>query len=180
MAEFIHVDQQALLFLIHNIPEMIISVEHVHIVRHRVDQRIELVIYFSRHVVFQDFDPVQGSVFDIRHNPLFHRTGVDEFQEFDTHFHKFIQALFSALQKLNIGFCVQQLINRAVAPFFNLNHIIGDRRRNAEDKSGTGQFPLMMNSRQGICIFVHLDDVFPVKAIYLPVRPLADQLAAFQ
>ena len=104
---------------------------------------------------------------------------MNQLQERRAHLRKLIHTLFTVFEYLNKGFRVQQFVNRAITAFFDLDHIIRNGRRNPQDESSPGQFPLALNGRKGI-FPIDFDDVFPIQTVYLSVCPLADDLTVLQ
>ena len=179
MAQRVHIDQQHLTVLQHNVLDVIVSMHHMHVLRHRFNERVQLLKLILRQVILQKTRPVQRNRSHVRHAVRPHRLGMDQFQEIRAHLCHFIDCLFFADQQFGKARRVQQLKHRSVSAAFDAYHIIWNRGGHADHECSPGQLPLSLYLRKRIRIQIHLDNRITIDPVYFPICPLADHLASF-
>ena len=69
---------------------MIITVEHVIIFGHGIDQIVQFLPGILREIVLQKVAPVEAYGFHVRHSTRFYLGGVDQLEQFNAHLRQFI------------------------------------------------------------------------------------------
>ena len=174
----IHIDQEHLAVLQFQVPGMIVSVDHMVIMRHILhqpdqfgaDRRIELFLYKTR--------PDEGRILHVRQLSLWYHSTVDLPQHLDIFFHAPVHLLRLSSQDPGKRSRVQKFEYGTVM-VAHFDDIIGDRCRDPEDQRQLGHFPLMPDLLKRILVVVHLDHIILIDPVDGSVRTAADLLAAF-
>ena len=153
----------------HDVLDVIVAVHQMRILRHGVDQRIQLFKLLRWQVIFQKARPIQGDRLHIRQDLGSHLLGVNELEELNTHLRQLVRRFFALYEELGIACRVQQFKNRTVAAAFDTHHIVGDRRRHACDKGQPRKLPSPMDFGQRVGVEVDFDDGIGVDTVYLAV-----------
>ena len=178
VAEGVHIDEEALSILQHHIFDVVITVENMVIFRHISNQLTELLGQLGWKIICQKICPIGCNRLHIRQGIGFHRSGMNQLQQLNTHLHHLIHRLFTANQQLCIAGGVEQLKNGAITAFFDSHHIIGNRRRHPCYKSSACKLTLTFDFRQGVRIKIGFNNGVTVNPVDLAVGPLTDDFTS--
>ena len=103
---------------------------------------------------------------------------MDLLEQIDRHRDDLIGAVGIGLDQFGKRFRVQQFKDGTVA-FADLDDIVRDRCRDAQDQGCTGELSFTLDLRQRVRFEVDFDDRIGIDAVDLAVGALADDFAAF-
>ena len=157
---------------------MIITVDHMIVMRHCLDQRKEFLSFRFRKVVLHEPGPADHGLPHIRQFTRSHDCTVDLAKKPDILMDTPVEFLRFICQNIGKRPGIQQFKNRTITvadPYY----IIGDRCGNAQNEGKACHLTLMLDIFQRISVVVHLDHIIAVDAVKRPVCALSDDLAAF-
>ena len=173
----VHVDEQDLVADEFEVFRMIIAVDHMIILRYRLDQTEQLRPGLFRQFVLHEPRPVEHGLAHIRQFALRHHGAVDDLEHLNVFVHTPVHLLRIRCQDLGERLRIEQFKYRSIA-VPDAHNIVGDRRRHTQDHSQPRDFPLVLDLIERIGVVVDLDDIIPVDPVHRAVGALADHFAA--
>ena len=173
----IHVDEQDLVADEFEVFRMIITMDHMVILRHRLDQTEQLRPGFFGEFVLHEPRPVKRRLAHIRQFAFRHHSAVDDLEHLNVFIHTPVHLLRIHCQDLGERLRIEQFKYRTIA-VPDAHDIVGDRCRHAQDHSQPRDFPLVLDLIKRIGVVVDLDDIIPVDPVHRAVGALADHFAA--
>ena len=173
-AERIHIDQQRLILILHDVLDVQIAVQHGACLGDHLDQRAELSELLRIKAALCLVEPLTGDV-AVKRYPNRRLSFVQCFCQFDRLLRNKLDLCRILLKQLGKGPCVDQLKDRAVSlPY--LDDPEGDRGGNSQNKSRAGHIMLRLDMIEGIRLVVHLDDGIVINTVDHAVSALTDDL----